>query len=118
VVHTGPAWTRDRIDVPSDQIGAELTKLFAKQIGIDTTSVIAQTARRWLYSLVDSPLNVGALWDPELGLGLCGDWCHGARIEGAFLSGQAVAGRILGHLANVEANRCEPAPLVRAVGTE
>jgi predicted NAD/FAD-dependent oxidoreductase len=115
VVHASPAWTRDHSDVPEDQTGAELTNLFTKQTGIDTTSVVAQTAHRWLYSLVDNPLDVGALWDPELGLGLCGDWCHSARIEGAFLSGQAVAGRILGHLANDSASGIASADLARAI---
>ena len=35
------------------------------------------SVHRWLYSLVPAPLAVGALWDAELGLGLCGDWCRG-----------------------------------------
>ena len=64
-------------------------------------------AHRWLYSLVANPLNVGALWDPDLGIGACGDWCQGARIEGAFLSGQAIAGRILGDLAASVGSRGE-----------
>jgi predicted NAD/FAD-dependent oxidoreductase len=115
VVHAGAEWTRNRIDAPKDQIVAELTQIFAKQTGIDTTSISAQSAHRWLYSLVDNPLDVGALWDPELGLGLCGDWCHGARIEGAFLSGQAVAGRILGHLSNDSASGIASADLARAI---
>jgi len=69
---------------------------------MNSTGLVAKTAHLWRYSLVDNPLDAGALWDPERGLGVCGDWCQGARIEGAFLSGQAVAGRILGHLAEVD----------------
>ena len=51
----------------------------------------------------DLPLVIGALWEPTLRLGVCGDWCRGARIEDAFLSGHAAAGRILGCLAGLAA---------------
>ena len=102
VIHAAPAWTRAHIGEPRERIAVELTKVFAGKVGMDSTGLVAQTAHLWRYSLVDNPLDVGALWDPELGLGLCGDWCQDTRIEGAFLSGQAVAGRILGHLAKIK----------------
>jgi predicted NAD/FAD-dependent oxidoreductase len=35
------------------------------------------------------------LWDAESRVAVCGDWCQGARIEGAFLSGLAAADRVL-----------------------
>jgi predicted NAD/FAD-dependent oxidoreductase len=35
------------------------------------------------------------LFDPQLGIGACGDWCGGRRVEGAFLSGHALALRII-----------------------
>jgi len=31
-------------------------------------------------------------------LGACGDWCAGPRVEGAFLSGAAMAGAVLREL--------------------
>jgi len=34
----------------------------------------------------------GALRDRALGIAVCGDWCAGSRIEGAYLSGFAAAG--------------------------
>ena len=46
----------------------------------------------------DEPLDDECLWDPAAGLGACGDWCGGPRIEGAFLSGMAMAGSLLRHL--------------------
>jgi len=35
-------------------------------------------------------------FDERLWIGACGDWCTGGRVEGAFLSGMAIAGRIRG----------------------
>ena len=46
-----------------------------------------------------SALRISRRWDADLNLAVCGDWCQGARIEGAFLSGQAAAGHILRSLA-------------------
>jgi predicted NAD/FAD-dependent oxidoreductase len=31
------------------------------------------------------------LFDPALGIGLCGDWCLGHRVEDAFVSGLELA---------------------------
>ena len=42
------------------------------------------------------PLQIGCLYEPGAGVGVCGDWLHGDRLEGAFLSGRALAARILG----------------------
>ncbi|MDX1334445.1 MAG: FAD-dependent oxidoreductase [Gammaproteobacteria bacterium] len=35
------------------------------------------------------------LYDAELGIGLCGDWCLGTRLESAFLSGLAMANQLI-----------------------
>jgi predicted NAD/FAD-dependent oxidoreductase len=36
------------------------------------------------------------LFDSELEIGACGDWCLGGRVEAAFLSGRTGTGRLLG----------------------
>lgn len=47
------------------------------------------------------PLRSGKKSKPAAGDGrprtvACGDWCLGGRVEAAFLSGRALAGRLLG----------------------
>jgi predicted NAD/FAD-dependent oxidoreductase len=80
-------------------ITAELTSALATQARIDPTAVTGQTAHRWLYYQAENPLDTGALWEPDPGLAVFRDWCLGAGIEAAYLSGQAEAGCVLGHLA-------------------
>ncbi len=99
VLHASAEWTQVHLDAEPSQVAEQLADWFCATTDLDRSAVQHLNAHRWLYSLVANPLEVGALWDPDLGIGACGDWCQGARIEGAFLSGQAIAGRILGDLA-------------------
>ena len=48
------------------------------------------------YAFPVAPLCDGCLFDEQMRVGACGDWCMGARVEGAFLSGLAMAHRLLG----------------------
>ncbi len=99
VAHAGAEWTRAHLDLPAEQAAELLAREFAQMLGIPDERVVPLGAHRWLYSLVAQPLDIGALYDPVQRLAVCGDWCQGARIEGAWLSGLAASGRLLGQLA-------------------
>jgi predicted NAD/FAD-dependent oxidoreductase len=51
-------------------------------------------AHRWRAAVTEKALGEACLWDEERRLAVCGDWCLGAQLESAFLSGSAAAGRI------------------------
>lgn len=99
VLHASAEWTLAHLDDTPTQVAESLADWFCSTTDLDRSAIQHLDAHRWLYSLVPNPLSAGALWDADLGVSACGDWCQGARIEGAFLSGQAIAGRILGDLA-------------------
>ncbi|WAT13803.1 NAD(P)/FAD-dependent oxidoreductase [Xanthomonas fragariae] len=48
-------------------------------------------AYRWTAASTDSPLQIGCVWDATLGIGMCGDWLAGGKVEGAWQSGMALA---------------------------
>jgi photolyase PhrII len=98
VIHAAPDWTRDHLESPVEEVARDLASAFAAQTGTGLAGITAQVAHRWRYARPENPLGTGSLWDSQLALGLCGDWCHSARVEGAYLSGLAVAGRLLGEL--------------------
>jgi predicted NAD/FAD-dependent oxidoreductase len=50
-------------------------------------------SQRWRYALVNGP-HPNPYIEAHEGLFLCGDWCAGARVEAAYLSGLAVAGAV------------------------
>jgi len=46
-----------------------------------------------------SAVDEGYVWRAEDGIGLCGDWLNGGRVEGAWLSGHALAHSVLAEMA-------------------
>jgi len=51
--------------------------------------------RRWRYSKPENPLQIGALWVPELAVCFAGDALNGAKVEGAYLSGLEAAKKMV-----------------------
>jgi len=95
IAHATPGWSRDHLEQPAGTVLAALQEAFAAATGI-TAAPSYSAVQRWRYALADMPLGVPALWDAAAGLGVCGDWCLGARVEAAFLSGRALAGMMTG----------------------
>jgi hypothetical protein len=96
VLHGTNEWSSLHIEEDEDEVSAALLQAFFEAIGSQSIQPIFAKAHRWRFALAKNPLNVGCLWDAKLRLGACGDWCQMSRIEGAFLSGMAMAGRVLG----------------------
>ena len=46
---------------------------------------------RWRFAQTQQPLGRPFIFDETLGIGLCGDWCLGHRVEDAFVSGLELA---------------------------
>ncbi|MEM6851948.1 MAG: FAD-dependent oxidoreductase [Pseudomonadota bacterium] len=88
VLHASPAWTRDHLDTPKEEVAPALLSAFAAQTGIDPPKPVHTDAHRWLYAQVETPLGEPFLWDAAARLGLAGDWCVEPRAEAAFLSGE------------------------------
>ena len=95
VVHAGPDWSRAHLEDPPAQVAPALMRAFAGLLGRALPPPAYATAHRWRFARVETPLGEPCLYDPAIGLGACGDWCLGPRVEAAYLSGQAMAERVL-----------------------
>jgi predicted NAD/FAD-dependent oxidoreductase len=93
VAHAPGAWSREHFSDDPDDVRAKLVRAFGLATGASIAPVHA-VVHRWQHSAPTEPLAVGALWDERVAIGVCGDWCSGARLEGAWSSGQALAKRI------------------------
>ncbi len=92
LLHASPAWSDAHIEDSAESVTAVLVAAFA---GLGGPAPLAATAHRWRYADTEPALTLGSWWDASLRLGLCGDWLHGGKVEGAWLSGQALATQVV-----------------------
>ena len=88
VAQASPAWSQAHIEASSEDVITALLPEIAAHIGISPDAV---TAHRWRYADCAQAAQVGSLWSTTEQLGVCGDWLHGGRVEGAWLSGRHLA---------------------------
>jgi renalase len=92
VLHATAAWSAARLEVDPETTLPEFLAAFARVIGETVTHTHA-TVHRWRYARPADDLasTAEAYFDAALHVGVAGDWCLGGRIEGALLSGAALA---------------------------
>ena len=89
-VQASAPWSAEHLNDTPERISGKLIKAFAEITGIRTTPAYAQV-HRWLYAKTTQPLGQSHMWFADKGIGLCGDWCLGHRVEDAFVSGLELA---------------------------
>ncbi len=99
VLHARSDWSERHLEHDVNELLPEMLQSFSATIG-ETVPVRHAVAHRWRYAIPDASINETddadsarklALYDSALGLGACGDWCAGGRIEGALMSGTELA---------------------------
>lgn len=98
VLHATHQWSRQHLDLSKEAVTEQLLGAFAELIDCVVPAPELTLAHRWLYARPTQAHEWGALADAGLGLYACGDWCLSGRVEGAWLSGQEAARRLLEHL--------------------
>jgi predicted NAD/FAD-dependent oxidoreductase len=94
VAHAAHAWSEEHLnDDPADVL-VKMVKAFRDASGSPVQPVHA-VVHRWRYSRVDQALGEAFLWDQRQSIGVCGDWCLGARLEFAWQSGIALKDAML-----------------------
>ncbi len=98
VLHGSAEWSRDHVDVAPERVGGLLLEAFSGALDRPLPDPLHLSSHRWLYARTRKPLGEDSLWDAASGLGVCGDWLRGARVEDAFSSGLALAARMRAEL--------------------
>jgi hypothetical protein len=89
-VQASAAWSAEHLHDDNARVQAKLLKAFSEVTGIRAEPAHIE-AHRWLYAKTNKPLGKSHLWDAKAGIGVCGDWCLGHRVEDAFVSGLELA---------------------------
>lgn len=105
VLHASPEWTDTRLDASAEEVLPQLLEAFWEALGESPDPLPWAVAHRWRYALSGEPVleenpvaeaPVEEAMAADAGtLVVAGDWCAGSRVEGAWLSGMAAAGRVM-----------------------
>jgi renalase len=90
VVQATAQWSQANVEGSKSDVEHELLEAFASELGCPEIKPLEPPmVHRWLYARRDPDL--AALsepwWQPEIGLGVCGDGLTQSRVEQAYLSG-------------------------------
>jgi renalase len=92
VVQASGSWSLEHLEMSQEQVSVELYVALSDVLGRSIPKPVAAVSHRWRYAL--SPgTGDGALWNHNIGLGVCGDWLLGPRVECAWQSGKMLATR-------------------------
>ena len=96
LLHATAEWSEARLEDSAKDVEAELVDAFRQACTpIDIPLPQDSSAHRWRYADSFPALTQGCAWDKALGLGMCGDWLNGGKVEGAWLSGRQLAARLM-----------------------
>lgn len=94
VIQGTPEWSAKHLEDSPEQIVSALSRHFFDLLGISSANVLVASAHRWRYAR-SGKSDHGSLYNSELRIGVCGDWMLGPRVECAWLSGSALAQKII-----------------------
>jgi predicted NAD/FAD-dependent oxidoreductase len=94
-VQASAEWSTEHLNDDAERVQLKLQRAFAELTGIHTGPSHAQ-AHLWRYAKTTHPLGQPYQWDSSTGLGTCGDWHLGHRVEDAFVSGLELGLRLCG----------------------
>jgi renalase len=92
VIHGQSQWSQDHIDADPQTIAPQMIAAF---IALGGKAPEKYAIHRWRYASSDPAYQARFHCNAEQGIAYCGDWLHGGRVEGAWLSGQALANAII-----------------------
>jgi renalase len=96
VIQGSPEWSLTHLEEMADRVAQLLLKAFFTASDVTPRDPIILTAHRWRFAR-SGTAGMGFLWNPQAGLGVCGDWLVGPRVEGAWLSGNGLGQMVSGN---------------------
>lgn len=98
IIHADADWSEAYKDADRGWVQSQLLSEASKLCNADLTSAPHIALHRWLYASLGRSVDIACLYDKALNIAVCGDWCQGGRVQGAWLSGRAAANTMLSRL--------------------
>jgi len=99
MLHASPKRSRELLNLPKEEVASILLSDFFTQTGIAAINPIHIAAHRWLYAMPASLRDDPAYFDSTAQIGIAGDYLHSPRVEGAWMSGTALADLVMSDIA-------------------
>jgi renalase len=93
VIQASPEWSAAHLELEAGDVADRLASAFAEATGVALPPALVSVAHRWRFARAGAA-GLAAFWNPAIGLGCCGDWLIGPRVECAWLSGHSLAARM------------------------
>jgi predicted NAD/FAD-dependent oxidoreductase len=97
-IHSRNDWAEANLERDRDDVKSEMLASLKRLVAWDLSSADWLDLHRWRYANVDQAAGLPYLFDEALGLGACGDWCLGNRVEAAVESATALSERLITRL--------------------
>lgn len=97
-IHSRNDWAEANLERDRGEVQAEMLQSLRQLLGRDFSTASWIDLHRWRYANVERPCGQPFLFDTALGLGACGDWCLGNRVEAAAESARALSERMIARL--------------------
>jgi predicted NAD/FAD-dependent oxidoreductase len=94
VLEANSEWSERYKDSDQSTAGRALVKAF-EILTKQPMEVSSMKVRQWLHSNYQPTTNQKYLWDQDINIGVCSDWLYHQGLEGAWLSANALADRLL-----------------------
>jgi predicted NAD/FAD-dependent oxidoreductase len=108
VLHASPEWSAAHLEEPPEVSARVLLEDFLLRVQREGAAVTHFAGHRWRYSQASRLHPDPCVFNPQLQLGVCGDGFGAPGVEGAFLSGHALAGRLLALPPKADASPLRP----------
>lgn len=93
VLHGNVQWTRENLEIKEEQAVQKIVGAFLNSLKASALKPTYTAAKLWKNAYVEKPLGQPYLFAD--GIGVCGDWLMGRRVEDAFLSGAEMAAHLI-----------------------
>ncbi|NMW31818.1 NAD(P)-binding protein [Altererythrobacter sp. RZ02] len=98
VIQASAVYSREHLEDDAAVAAPKLLARFFEEAGITAVTPTYLTAHRWRYSMPRPNATPRVLWDEKRRIGAAGDWLVKPKVEGAWLSGRAMAEAVVAAL--------------------
>ena len=98
VAHSTNAWADAHVDEDAAHVQQHLVEELARVLNMDIADAASTQLHRWRYANLHRRHGPAFFLDRESRMAACGDWFIRGRVEAAFASGFALAGKLGGLL--------------------